>query len=135
VVVGFFTEEEGPQPYDGFFGVSTPQLSFQAMFSHAAATRKGGTRKPGGALACFAGGAVADGLFELSDDEIVARFARDLISVYPARREARGGDREAAPSCGAFLGSREARIAADAAETPRADPPGRRLPARHAFAR
>ncbi|WP_225647360.1 flavin monoamine oxidase family protein [Streptomyces solaniscabiei] len=83
VIVGFFTEEEGPQPWDDFLGVSTPQLSFQAMFNHAAALRKGGTRKPGGALACFAGGAVADGLFELSDEEIVARFAGDLISVYP----------------------------------------------------
>ncbi|MFI5976295.1 FAD-dependent oxidoreductase [Streptomyces sp. NPDC051452] len=44
---------------------------------------RGGARKPGGALACFAGGAVADDLFELSDEEIVARFAEDLISVYP----------------------------------------------------
>ncbi|MCT7350677.1 FAD-dependent oxidoreductase [Streptomyces sp. 15-116A] len=83
VVVGFFTEEEGPQPWDDFFGVSTPQLSFQAIFNHAAATRKGGVRKPGGALACFAGGAVADDLFELSDEEIVARFTTDLLSVYP----------------------------------------------------
>ncbi|GHE99100.1 FAD-dependent oxidoreductase [Streptomyces griseoluteus] len=86
VVVGFFTEEEGPQPWDDFFGVSTPQLSFQAMFNHAAALRKGGIRKPGGALACFAGGAAADSLFELADEEITARFARDLISVYPQLR-------------------------------------------------
>ncbi|MGW4223522.1 flavin monoamine oxidase family protein [Streptomyces bauhiniae] len=83
VVVGFFTEEEGPQPWDDFFGVSTPQLSFQAMFNHAAALRKGGVRQPGGALACFAGGAAADSLFELSDEEITTRFARDLLSVYP----------------------------------------------------
>ncbi|MFJ3660026.1 flavin monoamine oxidase family protein [Streptomyces sp. NPDC090119] len=86
VIVGFFTDEEGPQPWDDFFGVSTPQLSFQAMFNHAAAMRKGGTRKPGGALACFAGGAAADNLFELSDDEITGRFERDLISVYPQLR-------------------------------------------------
>ncbi|MFF9365735.1 flavin monoamine oxidase family protein [Streptomyces griseoluteus] len=86
VVVGFFTEEEGPQPWDDFFGVSTPQLSLQAVFNHAAALRKGGVRRPGGALACFAGGAVADSLFALSDEEITARFARDLISVYPQLR-------------------------------------------------
>ncbi|MGW4291093.1 flavin monoamine oxidase family protein [Streptomyces sp. NPDC004673] len=86
VIVGFFTEEEGPQPWDDFFGVSTPQLSFQALFNHAAALRKGGIRKPGGALACFAGGAAADDLFELSDEEITARFERDLISVYPQLR-------------------------------------------------
>ncbi|WP_455359615.1 flavin monoamine oxidase family protein [Streptomyces sp. SYSU K21746] len=83
VIVGFFTEEEGPQPWDGLLGVSTPQLSFQAMFNHAAAMRKADPRKPGGALACFAGGASADALFELSDEEIVARFSKDLLSVYP----------------------------------------------------
>ncbi|GAB2738711.1 hypothetical protein GCM10027174_09980 [Salinifilum aidingensis] len=86
VIVGFFTEEEGPQPWDDYFAVSTPQLSFQAMFNHAAALRKDGPRKPGGALACFAGGAVADDLFELSDDEIVARFSEDLLSIYPQLR-------------------------------------------------
>ncbi|MER7515375.1 FAD-dependent oxidoreductase [Streptomyces sp. NPDC126499] len=83
VIVGFFTEEEGPQPWDELLAVSTPQLSFQAVFNHAAALRRGGPRKPGGALACFAGGAMADELFELSDEEITARFAKDLITVYP----------------------------------------------------
>ncbi|MFG2328124.1 flavin monoamine oxidase family protein [Streptomyces sp. NPDC048604] len=83
VIVGFFTEEEGPQPWDGLLGVSTPQLSFQAVFNHAAALRKNGQRKPGGALACFAGGASADALFKLSDEEIVARFSEDLLTVYP----------------------------------------------------
>lgn len=83
VIVGFFTDEEGSQPWDDFFAVSTPQLSFQAMFNHAAAVRTGGARKPGGALACFAGGATADQLFKLTDEEITARFAKDLLSVYP----------------------------------------------------
>ncbi|MEU3628372.1 FAD-dependent oxidoreductase [Amycolatopsis coloradensis] len=71
VVVGFFTSEEGPQQWDDYIAVSTPQLSFQAMFNHAAALRGPGPRKPGSALACFAGGAVADNLFELTDEEIV----------------------------------------------------------------
>ncbi|MDI2030585.1 NAD(P)/FAD-dependent oxidoreductase [Saccharopolyspora sp. TS4A08] len=83
VIAGFFTDEAGPQPWDDYFAVSTPQLSFQAMFNHAAALRGDGPRKPGGALACFAGGAAADSMFELSDDEIVARFSRDLLSIYP----------------------------------------------------
>ncbi|MGW4717877.1 flavin monoamine oxidase family protein [Nocardia sp. NPDC004260] len=83
VIVGFFTEEVGPQRWDDYFGVSTPQLSFQAMFNHAAAMRNGDDRKPGGALACFAGGAQADRLFDLSDEEIVSRFAKDLIAVFP----------------------------------------------------
>lgn len=82
VVVGFFTHEEGPQPWDDFVAVSTPELSFQAMFNHAAALRRG-PRKPGGALACFAGGAQADALFALTDDEIRDRFTADLVRLYP----------------------------------------------------
>nr|WP_246023541.1 FAD-dependent oxidoreductase [Nocardia yunnanensis] len=83
LVVGFFTAEVGPQRWDKYFGVSTPQLSFQAMFNHAAAMRTGDDRKPGGALACFAGGAHADALFALSDEEVVSRFTKDLLTVFP----------------------------------------------------
>ncbi|WP_213575224.1 NAD(P)/FAD-dependent oxidoreductase [Rhodococcus sp. USK13] len=83
VIVGFFTDEVGPQRWDDYFGVSTPQLSFQAMFNHAAAMRRGDDRKPGGALACFAGGAQADALLDLPDDEIVSRFTKDLLAVFP----------------------------------------------------
>lgn len=83
IVVGFFTHEEGPQQWDDFLAISTPELSFQAVFNHAAALRRGGVRKPGGALACFAGGAEADALFELSDEEIVSRFTADLLHLYP----------------------------------------------------
>ena len=83
VVVGFFTHEEGaPQRWDDYLAVSTTGRSFQAIFNHAAAVRRG-PRKPGGALACFAGGAEADRLFELTDEEIVARFTADLLEVYP----------------------------------------------------
>jgi monoamine oxidase len=84
VVVGFFTHEEGtPQRWDDFLAISTPGRSFQAIFNHAAGVRRGGVRNPGGALACFAGGAEADRLFELGDEEIVARFTADLLEVYP----------------------------------------------------
>ncbi|MBB3037063.1 protoporphyrinogen oxidase [Hoyosella altamirensis] len=83
VVVGFFTDEPGPQRWDDYFAVSTPQLSFQAMFNHAAALRSGGDRKPGGALACFAGGVKADALLDLPGEEIVSQFAKDLLTVFP----------------------------------------------------
>ena len=83
VIVGFFTDEVGPQRWDDYFGVSTPQLSFQAIFNHAAAMRTGDDRKPGGALACFAGGAHADALFDLPDEEIVSRYRQDLLAVFP----------------------------------------------------
>lgn len=82
VVVGFFTHEEGPQRWDDFLAISTPGMSFQAVFNHAAALRRG-VRRPGGALACFAGGGEADRLVELSDEEIVDRFTSDLLRLYP----------------------------------------------------
>lgn len=82
VVVGFFTHEEGPQRWDDFLAISTPGMSFQAVFNHAAALRRG-VRRPGGALACFAGGGEADRLLELSDEEIVDRFTSDLLRLYP----------------------------------------------------
>ncbi|UMP03322.1 FAD-dependent oxidoreductase [Amycolatopsis sp. EV170708-02-1] len=53
------------------------------VIPHAAALRGPRPRKPGGALACFAGGAVADDLFTLTDEEIVTRFTADLLSLYP----------------------------------------------------
>ncbi|MFF8380666.1 flavin monoamine oxidase family protein [Streptomyces sp. NPDC015661] len=83
VVVGYFTDEDGPQRWDDYYGVSTPQLSFQAMFNHAAALRGDGVRKPGGALVCFAGGGKADALFACTDAEIAERFGRDLLGLYP----------------------------------------------------
>ncbi|NKX87022.1 flavin monoamine oxidase family protein [Nocardia coubleae] len=83
VVVGFFTDEVGPQRWDKYFGISAPQLSFQAVFNHAAALRTGDDRKPGGALACFAGGGKADALLDLPDEEIVSRFRNDLLTVLP----------------------------------------------------
>lgn len=83
VVVGFFTDEVGPQRWDNYFAISAPQLSFQAVFNHAAALRTGDDRKPGGALACFAGGGKADALLDLPDEEIVSRFRNDLLSVLP----------------------------------------------------
>lgn len=82
MLVGFFTDEDGPQRWDDYLAISTPELSFQAVFNHAAALRRG-PRRPGGALACFAGGAQADTLFDLTDEEIVHRFTSDLLGLYP----------------------------------------------------
>lgn len=83
VVVGFFTDEVGSQSWDNYFAISAPQLSFQAVFNHAAALRTGSARKPGGALACFAGGGRADELLDLPDEEIVERFTADLLELLP----------------------------------------------------
>jgi monoamine oxidase len=82
VVGGIFTNESGVQRWDDYYGVSTPELSFQMLFNHAAPLRTG-TRRPGGAFTLMSGGSLADRLASLSDEEIAAEFCRDLITLYP----------------------------------------------------
>jgi monoamine oxidase len=84
ILAGIFTTEHGKQRWDNYYGISTPENpSFQAVFNHAAPLRHSGPRKPGGALVCLAGGARADELAKLSDDQIAAAFVRDLFRIFP----------------------------------------------------
>lgn len=83
MLAGVFTNEVGPQPWDDLYAIATPGLSFQVIYNHAAALRRSGPRKPGGALVCYAGGVLADELFARTDDDIKDVFARDLARLYP----------------------------------------------------
>lgn len=83
-LVGFFTNESGMQPWDRYFGISTPELAFQAVFNHAAALRTGPERRAGGALVCFSGGGRADRHLGVSDSELVALYRRDLVKLLPS---------------------------------------------------
>ncbi|GAB7003200.1 hypothetical protein JCM18899A_06710 [Nocardioides sp. AN3] len=83
ILAGVFTTEEGAQRWDDYYGISTPELSFQMAFNHAAPLRAAGPRRPGGALVLLAGGSAADKLAELADEEIEQRFLRDLLSMFP----------------------------------------------------
>jgi monoamine oxidase len=83
ILAGVFTKEQGPQRWDDYYGISTPELSFQMVFNHAAPLRIAAPRRPGGALVLMSGGSAADELAALSDEEIEQRFLRDLLSVFP----------------------------------------------------
>lgn len=83
VLAGVFTKESGPQRWDDYYAVSTPDLSFQIAFNHAASQRRGGPRKPGGALVLMAGGSRADELGRLTDEQIEATFLKDLVTLFP----------------------------------------------------
>jgi monoamine oxidase len=83
VLAGVFTSEEGPQCWDDYYGISTPELSFQMVFNHAAPLRRTGTRRPGGALVCLSGGTQADELSRLTDAEIESTYLRDLTRLFP----------------------------------------------------
>ncbi|GAB3857665.1 NAD(P)/FAD-dependent oxidoreductase [Nocardioides maradonensis] len=83
ILAGIFTSEEGTQRWDDYYGISTPELSFQMVFNHAAPQRVHGPRRPGGALVVLAGGARADELGKLTDDQIEAAFVKDLVAMFP----------------------------------------------------
>ncbi|WP_367917742.1 flavin monoamine oxidase family protein [Nocardioides ginsengisoli] len=83
VLAGVFTKESGPQRWDDYYAVSTPDLSFQIAFNHAASQRRGSPRLPGGALVLMAGGSRADELNRLSDAQIEATFLKDLVTLFP----------------------------------------------------
>jgi monoamine oxidase len=83
VLAGVFTKEEGPQRWDDYYAVSTPDLSFQIAFNHAAPQRHGAPRLPGGALVLMAGGSRADELNRLTDEQVEAVFLKDLTRLFP----------------------------------------------------
>ncbi|GCD88119.1 FAD-dependent oxidoreductase [Nocardioides sp. LS1] len=83
ILAGLFTSEEGAQRWDDYYGISTPGLSFQMLFNHAAPQRARGPRRPGGALVLMSGGSRADELGQLTDDQIEAAFVKDLVAMFP----------------------------------------------------
>lgn len=83
ILAGVFTREEGPQRWDDYYGISTPGLSFQMLFNHAAPLRASGPRQPGGALVLMSGGSAADELAALTDEQIEHRFVTDLVAMFP----------------------------------------------------
>lgn len=85
-VAGIFTNEEQAQPWDSMYSIAVPHRSFQIIYNHAAATRRRGPRKAGGALVAYAGGDRARVLAALPDSEIVERFVNDLDEVFPGSR-------------------------------------------------
>jgi oxygen-dependent protoporphyrinogen oxidase len=86
IVGAFLTEESGPMPWDHIYAVAVVDKSFNMLFNHANPLRTPGKREPGGSLMVYAGGALGRRLLPLSNDEIRARFLRDLHDVLPATR-------------------------------------------------
>jgi monoamine oxidase len=81
VVAGIFTGEKDAQAWDNLYSIAVPGRSFQVIYNHAAALRREGPRRPGGALVAYAGGDRSRELEGLSDSEISSRFVRDLDEV------------------------------------------------------
>lgn len=83
VNVGFFTNEDGPQPWDHIYAATVVDKSFHVVSNPATVLRQGATRKPGGALLVYAGGDQARRLLDRTDAEIVETFQSDLADLLP----------------------------------------------------
>jgi len=82
----FLTEETGPMPWDHFYALAVVGKSFNMLFNHANPLRTPDKREPGGSLMVYAGGDRGKALVPLPNDEIRARFLRDLHDVLPETR-------------------------------------------------
>jgi oxygen-dependent protoporphyrinogen oxidase len=82
----FLTDEPGPMPWDHVYAVAVAGRSFNMLFNHANPLRGPGKREPGGSLMVYGGGQLGRDLLPLGDDEIRARFQRDLHALLPGTR-------------------------------------------------
>lgn len=80
--VAVLTKETGPMPWDNNYAIATPGLSFGVFFNQASTLRTG-ARTPGGSLMLFRGARGAAELMKRTDEEIIARFRRDLEKLFP----------------------------------------------------
>lgn len=83
VVVGMFTNETRPMPWDNILSITVVGKEFQVVFNHAIVLRGGPSRKPGGSLLAYSGGHSARKLLEKSDEEIKEIYLRDFYELFP----------------------------------------------------
>ena len=86
VSAGVITTERGPMSYDRIYALTATERSFDMLFNHANPLRTGRTRRPGGSLMVYAGGDGARRMLELEDDAVAARYADDMVAVFPELR-------------------------------------------------
>jgi protoporphyrinogen/coproporphyrinogen III oxidase len=84
VCVGLFTNETRPMPWDDYYAIVTPQLSFDLFVNDANSLRaRGSARAAGGGVRVMAGGVRAAALWELGDDAIAELVIRELDGLFP----------------------------------------------------
>lgn len=80
------TDETTRMPYDDLYAMTTPDRTFDMFFNHANPLRTAGVREPGGSLMCYAGGATAQRMLTLSDDDIRAIYSEEIFELFPTLR-------------------------------------------------
>jgi oxygen-dependent protoporphyrinogen oxidase len=85
LVLGIFTGESDPMPWDGIYAMAVPGRTFCMFFNPSSVlhAEPGQPRRPGGALVVYAAGDRAAELMGGSDEAITAAYLKDLGEIYP----------------------------------------------------
>ncbi|MFV9429039.1 flavin monoamine oxidase family protein [Rhodococcus aetherivorans] len=84
VAGAFLTNEQQPMPYDGTYGIATPNRSFTVALNQGNLTRgRETTRQPGGSMMTFSPASLGHKLFDLPEQEIVDTYLADLDDIFP----------------------------------------------------
>ena len=84
LVLGIFTTESGPMPWDAIYAMAVARRSFCMFFNPASVFRtQGSPRRAGGALVVYAAGDRAAALMDQSDDQIRRAYLADLAELFP----------------------------------------------------
>lgn len=85
VSAAFLTNETDARPWDGAYGVATPNRSFNVVLNMGNITRgMEEHRQPGGSLMVFSPAGLARKLLDRDDATILDTYARDLEQVLPS---------------------------------------------------
>lgn len=84
VAGAFLTNEQQPMPYDGTYGIATPNRSFTVALNQGNLTRgRESTRQPGGSMMTFSPASLGYKLWDLPEKEIVDIYLNDLDQIFP----------------------------------------------------
>ncbi len=87
VAAAFLTDEEGPQPWDGIYGIATPKRSTSMLFNMANVVSELLPERPqGSSFMVYAPANLGRAIMHLSDEEVLDRFQADLEEVLPGVR-------------------------------------------------
>lgn len=82
-VLALLTRERGSMPWDDVYAVVAAGRAFNMLFNTVSVLRGDGERRPGGSLMLYGASRLARVLDDVADDELQARFLRDLDALYP----------------------------------------------------
>lgn len=84
VSAAFLTNEQGPQPWDGSYGIATPKRPFHILLNMGNVARAmEAERQPGGSLMVFSPASLGTELLQRTDEQILDTYVEHLDDILP----------------------------------------------------